>query len=1007
MRKWISLLLCMVLVLSLMPSALAEEKAPAVGDMVHGFVLQEIGTLDIAAADTYLYKHEKSGANLLYIKNSDINRAFDITFRTPAIDNAGSPHVFEHAVLNGSDRYPASNILFTLLYQTYNTFVNGMTGDTYTTYPISSLSEDQLMAMMDVYMAGVLEPLLLKEPRLVSREAWRYEMESADAPITIKGTVYSEMLGSNTIFSMAEMGTRKALYPDSIIGNNPGGDPKDIPSLTQQTLIDYHEAYYHPSNAMIVLYGDLDNDRFMKALDENYLSAYDARDVQVETGIVDVQDGFEQVSIDFPMERDASAENAACIQYGYAMQDISELDAVGMSVLLSALTHESSTLTTAVRAAMPGAQLSARLEDMVSMPYVSFLLNGANPSDAESFKQIVDEQLQQLMQTGYDREIIDGVIAQQRFSMMLTSENATMGVNVAIALSAYWTLNGTTTYFNDMTDSLNQVEGMIEQKYFENLTQQLIDAKRKSLVTMVPKPGLIEQNAEVLAGELAAYKATLSDEQIAQMVSDNAELTAWSAQETPKEIKEKIQVVPVESLPEEIPSYEIIDRSQDGTRFMTVKAEVDEVGYTMLMLPSDFLPADKVPYFALYTQLIGSMPTEKYSRDEVTRLTSRHLNSFAISPSAQMMSDQEDPAYSMMVQWISLMDHYEEDLEFVDELLFHSDFRDVDELKGFVKRQIATTEQSINHSPLNTQMIRAVARSDAQIRYYLMSNGLDYLNFLKQVESELESNPSAVIETLNAIMSDLYNREGAISIFAGNQDGIDKSNGMLEAYFEDMPIVDYQMRYTYDDIPLPAAHEAIVVDSAVQYNMVVSSLKALGVEADGRLETLGNLLGDLYITPILRHQMGVYSPFANITDKHMMAYTYRDPNLAKTYEVFEGMAEYLRGLTLEQAEVDPYILSTYSGYVQPRGQLNGAIAAALRVLEGKTDEKLLQYMREIKQLKAEDLPGYADLFDTWYKEGAHSTSGSQAAIEADAALFDEILMPFAAETPAETVDEAE
>lgn len=147
--KWtkaVTWLLLLALALSLSASALGTvetpDALPNVGDAMEGFSVRDTGTFDLLGAPTVLLEHEKTGALVYYIASGDINRSFDITFRTPAMDSRGIPHVFEHVTVSGSEKYPSANLFFPIINQTYNTFVNAMTRWNCTTYPVSSLSED-------------------------------------------------------------------------------------------------------------------------------------------------------------------------------------------------------------------------------------------------------------------------------------------------------------------------------------------------------------------------------------------------------------------------------------------------------------------------------------------------------------------------------------------------------------------------------------------------------------------------------------------------------------------------------------------------------------------------------------------------------------------------------------------------------------------------------------------------------------------------------------------------
>ena len=261
MKRILSLFLVLALAVSTLP-ALAEpapadaaEAAglPAVGDVVEGFEAKEIRPFDMIGATLVSFEHQKTGAKLLYIANEDTNRAFQLTFLTRPIDNTGLPHVFEHSTLSGSEKYPSKSLFFNLLYQSYTTFVNAYTADYMTSYPVGSLSEAQLLAMADLYTDSCLHPMIMTDESIYRTEAWRYEMADMDSPLTLNGTVYSEMTGALTLQRSATDNARTATFPGSVAAYNSGGIPRYIPDMTWDSLKEYHNRFYHPSNCLAYL----------------------------------------------------------------------------------------------------------------------------------------------------------------------------------------------------------------------------------------------------------------------------------------------------------------------------------------------------------------------------------------------------------------------------------------------------------------------------------------------------------------------------------------------------------------------------------------------------------------------------------------------------------------------------------------------------------------------------------------------------------------------------------
>lgn len=56
-----------------------------------------------------LLRHKKSGARVLLISNDDENKVFNIGFRTPTTNSTGVPHIMEHTVLCGSEKFPTKD----------------------------------------------------------------------------------------------------------------------------------------------------------------------------------------------------------------------------------------------------------------------------------------------------------------------------------------------------------------------------------------------------------------------------------------------------------------------------------------------------------------------------------------------------------------------------------------------------------------------------------------------------------------------------------------------------------------------------------------------------------------------------------------------------------------------------------------------------------------------------------------------------------------------------------
>ncbi|MBN1552603.1 insulinase family protein [bacterium] len=241
-----------------------------------GFELLRQEETDSPKEVFYEIQHLKTQAKWIHISSPDDNNVFVVTFRTPSKDSTGAAHILEHAVLEGSQKYPVKTFK-NLSGRSLNTFLNAMTAMDYTAYPLASRNSKDFFNLIKIYLDAVFFPLLRKESFL--QEGWRYEfseLENSDSDLSYKGVVYNEMKGAMAdVFDVSFIKCMEALFPDLPYRYNSGGDAKDIPNLTYEQWIAFHKRYYHPSNAYVFSYGDIPAMDIAEIVEENAFKHFD------------------------------------------------------------------------------------------------------------------------------------------------------------------------------------------------------------------------------------------------------------------------------------------------------------------------------------------------------------------------------------------------------------------------------------------------------------------------------------------------------------------------------------------------------------------------------------------------------------------------------------------------------------------------------------------------------------------------------------------------------------
>ena len=104
--------------------------------------LRQVKHIPELNSDGMILEHKKTGANIFLMSNEDDNKVFCIGFRTPPSDSTGVPHIIEHTVLCGSDKFPVKDPFVELVKGSLNTFLNAMTMVTGKTYTGSTITVD-------------------------------------------------------------------------------------------------------------------------------------------------------------------------------------------------------------------------------------------------------------------------------------------------------------------------------------------------------------------------------------------------------------------------------------------------------------------------------------------------------------------------------------------------------------------------------------------------------------------------------------------------------------------------------------------------------------------------------------------------------------------------------------------------------------------------------------------------------------------------------------------------
>jgi len=1000
MRRLLAAILAICL-MGCVPAALGEtrekaESLPRVGDVIHGFEAKEIREFGAWGATLTLFEHQETGAKLIYAANEDTNRAFQLTFLTRPLNDMGLPHVFEHATLYGSEKYPSKTLLFNMMYQTYNTYINAYTTDAMTCYPVASLSEAQLLKLADWYTDSCLHPNIMTDESIYRTQAWHYEMEDADSPLTLEGTVYSEMTGALTLERSALDNANRVTFPGAAISYNYGGIPEHITEMSWEDLKAYHDRYYAPSNCLALLYGSFEHySDFLKLLDEAFtdygrqeISREETEYRRIEAPVIS--------EVPYPVAQGTDTSNQSAVYYYIVLPGLRDNPEAEMLVdhLCQLLNSQGSPLTQNLKKALPTGVFSMGREVAAPDDAVVAVIQNVNREDAETFRSVVNDTLKDIAEKGFDETLVEALATAIDLENRLASEGADPVGTLLTSLAYDYAVTGRPFGYVDSVEGAGHIpeenrQGLLQQAAKDWLT----DPELYTLTTTYPAPGEKEKQDAALAEKLAAVKAAMTEEEIQAVI---AETHAEPEEEDNAAMIASLQALTIAGLPEEVRSYESSDRTgEDGARRIEVKAGVDGVGEVELFLDARALPQEDIHYLRLFTRLLGKMDTDAHTREELSVLMSRYLNGGVLGVGVYPGADSSEVQPYLVAQWIALDEDLEKGYELVKELLFHTSFADTARLAEQISAQKAAARSQINSAPYQMNLFRALGRGNMDNRYYDYLNFTAYYTFLEGLEKQMAEAPEAVAERLAGIQRFFHNRSGAVAGFAGNETSIEVNRPLADAFLAELE--DEVREIPALVLPEPAAAEGIIVDSNIGFNTLAADFGTLGTSADGGLDVICGIVADKILVPTLRDRMGVYTPICSpYEDRGLYLVSYRDPNVKETFEVYRTLPDQIAALEISREELDGYIMSSYSALAKPQGELTGAVAELERILKGKEADETLKRMREMKQVTPESVRASAELFRTLWEKGYKGTAAGAGAVQANADLYEAVLNPFSA-----------
>ena len=888
--------------------------------------------------------HDVSGATILLVENEDGNKAFGIGFGTFPADDTGVFHILEHSVLAGSEKYPVKSPFLQVLKSSMASFLNAMTFPDKTVYPFASPNETDFMNLLDVYLNAVFCPLAMVDRGVFEQEGWH-----RDADGTVSGVVYNEMQGAlASPDAQLQNALERTMFPDTAYGFVSGGDPASIPALTYEKYVRMYRRHYSADNCCITLYGKMDMAEKLAFLDKHYLSKLPKGTSRPHLTLQDEQTGA-AVKIPYYTEK-PEADQVQCALAWYTGAFADRERQLGVEILLDALLgNNQSPLKAALLEEKLGADIDIGFDDSTLQPTLELVLRGATEDSAAKFAAAVRNAVDGILAEGIPEELLLASLNAAEFASLERPGSLPDGVLDAINAATGWLHTGDPALLLHTNALFASLREKLHKGWFDALLRDLFAA---APVEVIQVPTLPQK--EEKAGTIRTDGKLVLDHPLTVADLGEGEKSAAGTEET-------------------IAGAALLRHPSKGSLYLNFYYDVGD------------LTPEEMQYLDLLTDVLDELDTPKHTARELNTLRSTWLGDSRAAVALWTGRQEGNPCHTKLVLNLSLLERsLEKAIELGGEWLYETQLTGPKAEAAFARvlsQQKLSMEQRFIQNGNSYAAIRAGAHYSVEYALSERISGVTGYHFLCDLLEKADW--QAMGQKLEALRAKVLDHAQLTISLHGSEEAAAKLKELLPGSVFASESRGAAHPYT-EALPAPV-NEAFIIDGGVNYDLLVWPMQR---QADRRV--LARVMSYEYLWHNIREVGGAYGTGMLTRSEIEGLYTYRDPHLAESYEVFaKGPAE-LAAREYTEKDLNEFIVGTVAEMDTPRKPCAEAKDLDRMYFCGITDEMLAADRKALCAVNADTLKAQAADLPERMQKGVRVAFGSKEAVEAAHGLFDRV-----------------
>ncbi len=917
-----------------------------------------VEALDIQVSE---YKHKVTGAVHYHLATNHDENVFLVAFRTQPMDSKGTAHILEHTALCGSEKFPVRDPFFLMIRRSLNTFMNAFTAADWTAYPFATQNKKDFQNLLSVYLDAAFAANL--NPLDFAQEGIRIELENDQA--VYKGVVFNEMKGAmSSPTDQLYHQLAHHLFPETTYHYNSGGDPKDIPDLTYEQLVDFYKTHYHPSNAVFMTFGNqtaYDLQEQFEKLALNKFSQGTTLYSKPEKRLLAPIEVTESYAVDSEDLKDKTYHVMS-----WLLPETSDIKLrLGMRLVEGILLENSASplrhyLETCGYAQSTGPLMGVDDSNFEMTFYCG--VQGSNKEHAETFKNGVLDILKEAASKPIDRDLVDAILHQiELHQREINGDGTPYGLSLILNGLGSAIHHNDPIHVWDVDSAIEQVkEELKDPMWLSNLIQtHLLDNPHRVQMTLVPDAtkSVKEQQAE--QARLAEITANLTEDQKIEIQQKTEALK--ERQDTADDL-ELLPKVGLEDVPADLHIVqgqlrEIICNGLD-TPLNLYHAGTNGIYYqqVLIQIPDEIVQS---PYFNLLSILMGEVGAGEHDYLEFQQIQTAVSGGLGMGASLRSKVDDKDRISAWLTLTTKSLTQKLDSIQLLKLAFEQLRFDEKDRIIELLQQRKTRWQSRLSGSGHSYAMQIASRQMSALARRDYHNTGLGALNWLSDLVTKIDQDDTAyeaLIAELQAIHHKLLQAPKQFLLVCEEHQS-DRLVEEIQNVWDKLAVDKSPVSLTEVEHVNTENDEAWLIQTNVQF--CCSAYQAVDVaHADAApLMVLAAYLRNGFLHSAIREKGGAYGGGASYDGNacSFRFYSYRDPRLVETFNDFEASVQWLFNVEQQPYQLEEAILGLVAGMDKPGSPAGEAITACYALLHARTP-KFRRVLRErLLSVSLEDL----------------------------------------------------